>query len=194
MYTLIVGQSCSGKTTLARRLSQYPNILTFLEPEDTECTFYPLFLDNPRKYAFANQLEFMDLLLLNEQRIANSYSFKLVFQETGFIACHNVYNMFLREQGLLSPSEFDALSRRYSEHVRECPLPERIVYLTAKTVTLTKRAFARDGICTFTPEQINPFWEKLVQMFEVRGTPILRLDTDKEDEASVYAAVKRWIG
>lgn len=174
MYTLIVGQSCAGKTTLANSFAKQEDCQVYREPITS---VFPRFMKEMAAYALRNQQEFMQLIFENELKVANSSS-PLIFQESGLIVCHEIYNTFLKDHSYLSTSEFEVLRERYVRDSSRCRPPDRVICLRAQTTLLKQRALARDGVIIYDFEALEPYWTKLLAKFESMDIPVVVVNTD----------------
>ena len=169
----VVGAACSGKSTLLRSLRD-EGYTTNPEPDNP---MFPLFLENPKKYAYRNQLHKTAQLM--EQELLDTKADKLSnpdFRESGVLATA-VYNRFLYDQGYMSFDQYSHLNWLYEHHLASFPTPDLVVYLYAPDDVIKSRAVKRDGLVAHDPNSLQPYWDKLLNNLENRGIPVLRVNT-----------------
>lgn len=169
----VIGPACSGKTTILSQLKENGYYVA-TEPENP---MMAKFIENPNKYAFQNQVYKSAQLM--EQEIRDSDDSSLSdpsFRESGLLATV-IYNRYLKDQGLITEGEFEALDTSYRQNMLLLPKPDLVVYLHADDETIKSRALARDGVVAHDPSELFPYWEDLRADLEERGVPIYRINT-----------------
>lgn len=170
---LVLGAACSGKTTVLRHFHQ-EGFSVRTEPDNP---IFPLFIENPKKYAYQNQFhkmaQLMQLEILDTKahHLSNPH-----FRESGIIATQ-IYNQYLKDQGLIDDYEYALLSGIYNHHLETFPKPDLVVFLYADDETIKKRALVRDGLVAHDPTELTPYWERLLNDLEKRGMEVYRLNT-----------------
>lgn len=171
----VIGPACSGKTTILNALrEQGYSVQT--EPDNP---MMMRFIEDPRKYAFQNQVYKMAQLM--EQEVASAYTVMLsdpYFRETGVLGTA-IYNRYLRDQGLITPEQYDLLERTYEENMNMLRKPDMVVYLYADDETIKGRAIKRDGLVAHDPHELQPYFDELLQDLEARKIPVFRVNTGK---------------
>lgn len=169
----IIGGACSGKSTVLDEL-QDRGFTTHTEPENP---ILPLFIENPQKYAFENQLhKITQLMSLEILDIKNEGVTSPKFRESGVLATE-VYNRYLHEKGLLTDDQYGTLHWMYEHHMVTFPTPDLVVYLHAPDAEIRRRAAKRDGVVAHDPAELQPFWDRLLVELEDRGIPVYRINT-----------------
>ena len=169
----VIGDACSGKTTLLRYIKEHGYDVD-TEPENPMMN---LFIENPKKYAFQNQVHKSAQLIEREAAAAQSKTLtNPYFRETGLLGT-DIYNRYLHDQGLITRYELDLLEKMYRHNLHLLPKPDLIVYLYADDETIRDRALKRDGVVAHDPQMLQPYWDRLLADLENSGTPILRLNT-----------------
>lgn len=170
---LVIGPSCSGKTTLLAHLRE-SGMMVHPEPDNV---IFPLFIKNPKKFAYLNQLNLstrlMEVEALNEASMGHD---KPRFIESGVLAT-DIYNRFLRDQGQLSEEEFAHLDWMYTHHRATHAKPDAVVYLTASDEDLKKRSVMRDGAVAMEPAKLQPYWDRLIGQIQKNGVPVMQINT-----------------
>lgn len=169
----VIGAACSGKSTLLRSFRDGGYTV---RPEPDNPVF-PLFLENPKKYGYRNQLhktiQLMELEVLDTK--ADGFS-DPHFRESGVLATA-VYNDYLHDQGFMTDEQYNHLTWLYKHHLESFPTPDLIVYLYAKDDVIKTRAVKRDGLVAHDPQALQPYWDKLIRDMENRGIPVYKVDT-----------------
>lgn len=169
----VIGDACSGKTTLLRYIKEHGYDVD-TEPENPMMN---LFIENPKKYAFQNQVHKSAQLMEREAAAAQSKTLtNPYFRETGLLGT-DIYNRYLHDQGLITTYEFDLLEKIYRHNLHLLPKPDLIVYLYADDKTIRDRALKRDGVVAHDPQMLQPYWDRLLADLENSGTPVLRINT-----------------
>jgi deoxyadenosine/deoxycytidine kinase len=174
-HVTIVGAACSGKSTILNAL-QDRGFSVHVEPDNP---VFPLFLENPKKYAFQNQLhkttQLMQLEILDTKAEGLSDPH---FRESGVLAT-DIYNRYLHDQGLIREDQFAYLLWLYNHHLTTFPTPDLVVYLHADDDTIRDRAIKRDGLVAHDPHELQPYWDRLLGELKERGVPVFRVNTGK---------------
>lgn len=171
----VIGAACSGKSTLLGSLEDRGYTVR-PEPDNPVMR---LFLENPKKYAFQNQLHKTTQLM--QEEILDTKAEGLTdphFRESGVLAT-DIYNKYLHDQGLLSDEQFKYLKWLYENHLNTFPKPDLVVYLFASDQEIKDRAVKRDGLVAHDPHELQPYWDRLILDLENRGIQVMRLDTGK---------------
>ena len=169
----VIGPACSGKSTLLRAMRD-EGYTVRSEPENP---VFPLFLENPKKYAYRNQLHKTTQLM--EQEVLDTRAEELSnphFRESGVLAT-DIYNRYLYDQGLMTLEQFNHLNWLYEHHLASFPTPDLVIYLHANDDVIKARAVKRDGLVAHDPHALQPYWDKLLASLEKRGIPVLRINT-----------------
>ncbi len=172
-HITVIGAACSGKSTLLGAL-QDRGFSVHTEPDNP---VFPLFLENPKKFAFQNQLhkttQLMQLEILDTKAEGLTDPH---FRESGVLAT-DIYNRYLHDQGLISDDQFTYLQWLYDHHLSTFPKPDLVVYLHANDDTIKNRAIKRDGLVAHDPHELQPYWDRLLADLESRGIQVFRLNT-----------------
>lgn len=170
---IIIGDACSGKTTLLNHL-QGNGFSVRPEPENP---MFSLFLKSPKDYAYHNQLFKTTQLMEQELQAAESHTSSATrFNESGVIAT-DIYNRYLRDHDLMTADQFEHLNGVYTHYLDTMPKPDLVVYLYADDDTIRDRAIKRDGLVAHDPSELKPYWDRLLSDLESRGIPVLKVDT-----------------
>lgn len=170
---MVIGPACSGKSTLLRSLANRGSIV-HPEPENS---VFPIFLENPKKFAFNNQLNLATRLMEVEMHtMAAPQTGTPQYRESGVLAT-DIYNRYLHDQGYLSDDQFNHLNWLYQNHLNTFPTPDLVIYLSADEQRLKDRAILRDGAVAMNPTELQPYWDRLLGEIEDRGISLLRINT-----------------
>lgn len=173
----IVGASGVGKTSLVRALSETGKFCTAYE-QHAERPFQTLFKDD-RRYALANQIDFLMLRAEQERTLRAASAFGLM--DGGLdLDFHGFTRLFL-SRGLLTQPEYD-LCRRLYDLIRESlPGPELIVRLWANEITVADRLSTRERINIASADDTTLFNTFLDEWLDsVPSERILNLDVSNE--------------
>lgn len=170
MHIIVIGPSCSGKTTILSLLAEAGHTV-YLEPENE---IFPQFLKDPKAHAFANQSNLMKKLI--DQEATEHADDQTQYFESGVLATE-VYNRYLHDKGLLTDDEFHALDQMYAEYTKTHTSPDLVAFLSATPDQLKERAMSRDGAVAMDPDELRLYWDKLLQEVQQKGIGVLRLNT-----------------
>ena len=169
----IIGAACSGKSTVLDALEDRG----FTAHKEPENPIFPLFVENPQKYAFENQVnKFTQLMQLEILDIKREGMTNPRFRESGVLATE-VYNRYLHDIGLLTDDQYGYLHWNYEHHMVTFPTPDLVVYLHAPEAEIRRRALKRDGVVAHDPAELQPYWDRLLVELEDRGIPVYRINT-----------------
>lgn len=169
----IVGGEHSGKSTLIEAFQDRGSTI-YKEPENP---LMQLFVENPQKYAFENQLhKITQLMSLEILDIKHEGVTSPRFRESGVLATE-VYNRYLHDKGLLTDDQYGTLHWMYEHQMVTYPTPDLVVYLYAPNPEIRRRAIKRDGVVAHDPAELQPYWERLLVELEDRGIPVYRINT-----------------
>jgi len=172
----VVGDACSGKTTLLNQLKT----TGFTVRPEPDNPLLDLFKKSPEKYAYHNQLYKMTQLmgqeLLGQESKTNSNPY---FNESGVLAT-DVYNRYLHDQGLMTDQQYEDLNAMYTHYLDTMHKPDLIVYLYADDDIIRKRQIARDGLVVHDPSHLQPYWDRLLNDLQGRGIPVIKINTGGE--------------
>ena len=173
----IVGASGVGKTALVQALAKTNKFITAYE-QHTERPFQALFKQD-KKYALANQIDYMLLRAEQEKELRASSQIGLI--DGGLdLDFHGFTRLFL-SRNLLSQPEF-YLCRRLYAFIRETlPQPELIVRLNADAETVASRMVSRKRINIASAEDTALFNSLLDEwLADVPSKQKLELDVTNE--------------
>lgn len=187
----IIGPACSGKSTILHSLGEQGY---FVRPEP-ENDMFPIFLNDPKKYAFNNQLNLMTKLMEAEIKTRNETELSDPhFSESGVLAT-DIYNRYLHDKHLISNEEFTHLNWLYQNHLAAFPVADVVVYISTDDDTLKERAIRRDGKVAMDPEDLKPYWDRLLEDLHERGVPVVHINTGihtiDETSSLILSAVKK---
>lgn len=179
----IIGPACSGKSTILHSLREQGYTV---QPEPSNDMF-PVFLKDPRKYAFSNQLNLMTRLMETEIKTRQKTDLSDPnFSESGVLAT-DIYNRYLHDKHHISDEEFTHLNWLYQNHLAAFPIADVVVYISTDREILKERAIRRDGKVAIDPEDLIPYWDRLLTDLHERGIPVIHINTGihSVDETSI---------
>ncbi|MEK7577465.1 MAG: deoxynucleoside kinase [Patescibacteria group bacterium] len=179
MTITVLGPSCSGKTTLLAHLRE-SGMTVHPEPDNE---IFQLFIKNPHKFGYLNQLNLSTRLMALEAQNDASGNNSPHFIESGVLAT-DIYNRYLKDQGLITTEEFAHIDWMYRHHLSTHPKPDLVAYLTAADEDLKNRSVMRDGAVALEPNKLQPYWDRLVTEIQKNGVPVLKINT------SIYSPVE----
>jgi deoxyadenosine/deoxycytidine kinase len=124
----VVGNTGVGKSTFVKAICQNSNFIPGIENHENR-PFQELFTQNHKKYALANQLDY--LLLRADQEIKIRSSNLTGIQDGGLDQDFQVFTRLFYEKNYLTEDEFFICQRQYGLIREFLPPPEIIVWLKA---------------------------------------------------------------
>ena len=191
----IVGASGVGKTALVQALAKTGRFGTAYE-QHTERPFQALFTRD-KKYALANQIDYLLLRAEQEKELRNAPQIGLI--DGGLdLDFHGFTRLFL-SRGLLSQPEFELCRRLYTLIRETLPRPELIVRLNADVETVTGRMLNRKRINIASAADTALFNSFLDEwLADIPSEQKLELDVSNESLdyelsiRSIYERIKHW--
>ena len=138
---IIAGNSGVGKTTLAEALCRRQPFASGLE-QHSERPFQALMAADPRRYALANQIDYL-LLRAEQERLIRAGSSAGLIDGGLDLDFHGFTRLFHRK-GYLTDAEFALVARLYGDLRDLLGPPHLILYLTAPLPVVELR-YARRG-------------------------------------------------
>lgn len=136
----IVGNNASGKTTLAKALSQEAGFTAYLESH-VDRPYQPLFAKDVHRYALPNQLDYMLRRAEQERHIRSGDTVGV--QDGGLDQDFHLYTHLFHHKGFLDDQEYDLCRRMYEALRAGLPTPDLVVWLRAPLDLLRERIQAR---------------------------------------------------
>ena len=193
---VIAGNLGSGKTTLARLLSERFEATVFGEiPAE-----YPYLEDmyaDMKRWCFNNQLSFM--VKKAEEHLEIQAGTKLGIQDRGMAETHEVFSQAFLKLGMLSQRDYTMLHRTHSLLQPRLEPADLVIFLYAPVPFLHARILQRDRsteVAVWPPllEELNRQYER---WYDALATKHIGLDMTgidfvarREDLESVYSKVQ----
>jgi deoxyadenosine/deoxycytidine kinase len=136
----VCGNVAAGKSTLCSLLAATASVQLFLETPD-EHLFVRRHYDEPGRWAFHNQVEFLTRKAIQQQS-AHTRARPAVLDRC-LDECHQVFDRFMVEHGLVSPDEHAILSLLWTALSTVTPKPAVLIYLHAPVEVLMERLAER---------------------------------------------------
>lgn len=186
-YIVIAGSIGTGKTTTSEAVaSMVPGWAALVETRDT---FLARFYDDPKKYAFLNQLAYS--LQYVEQAVEISMATRDIVQDRSIYDTHQVFSQWRREAGLICEDEFELLERTFRiAHRLVCPT--LLVLLECSIEVASRRIVSRNmttelGLTSPFLSELSHRYANWFEHFDL--SPKLRLSTDHQPVASVVDSI-----
>lgn len=175
MLVTIAGNVCTGKSTLAKYLSEVCGWVALLE--NAQLPFVDDFYSNMSKWGFHNQMTFM-LHKIRQRQFVEKCA--LTCQDQPFEVAHGVFSTALRRESLISDREFHILQELLAIGLDCTPAPDLIVYLYGDEAVLYERmqlrGWSQERYATQSwVSTLNRQFDEWVA--GVKNVPVLRIDT-----------------
>jgi deoxyadenosine/deoxycytidine kinase len=180
-YVVLAGNIASGKSTVARILSDELGLEPYYEGIDRN-PFFGDFYSDPARWAFHSQLAFMCSAIEDHVHIATRR--RPAIQDRCANEMLNVFARHHADEGNISPAEYSLLERLLAAVDGRLAEPSLLVYVEASLDELTRRVThrARPEERALTRSYLAAL-DALYEPFLTRWTisPVLRLRTDEAD-------------
>lgn len=176
----VVGNSGVGKTTFAQQLCRASGLECAFE-QHIERPFHTSFAQDLRRYALANQVDF--LLFRAEQESAIRRSGKSAVVDGGLDQDFFVFTRHFHRKGFLTQGEFELCERLYRLLRQMLPPPDWIIYLKAPRQVIARRYAQRDRELEIAQIEDLEALELLLEEWlnAQKESPLLTLDSAAED-------------
>jgi deoxyadenosine/deoxycytidine kinase len=176
----VVGNTAAGKTTLVHQLSAATPFVTGLE-QHTERPFQQAFAADLKRYALANQIDYLLLRAEQERAIRTQPGIGLV--DGGLDEDFQVFARHFWAMGYLSAEEFSLCERFYALTRQLLPPPDLYIYLTAPLPVLEQRFRRRSRSLEIAQLADLAALDGLVRswMAGERTTPVITVDASGDD-------------
>jgi deoxyadenosine/deoxycytidine kinase len=181
MSTLItvIGNCGSGKTTLAKKLSEHYGFTPLLE-QHAERPFQAKFQAELKTFALANQIDY--LLYRAEQEFSLRESGKNGIADGGLDQDFYVFTRLFHRKGLLEDREYALCERLYHAMRQALPMPDLIIRLTAPLDVLIQRRAARTRALDIVTGADLPVIDGLINVWmNANIVPVILFDTTQND-------------
>ncbi len=176
---VVVGNTGVGKTTLVKSLCSQGNFATGLEGHAERP--FQLHFKNDRRYALANQLDYLLLRAEQEHTIRNER--RTGIQDGGLDMDFQVFTRLFLQKGYLSFEEFSLCERLVTQIRRTQPPPELIIWLQAPLEVVAARYAHRCRPLEIAEKADLSASQRLLEEWLHRLEPgrLIALDASQED-------------
>jgi deoxyadenosine/deoxycytidine kinase len=194
-YVNVTGNLAAGCTTIAIRLGEAHGWHVILE-RDVESPFLKKFYDEPKRWAFHNQVYFImqsleqHLILSSDVTLANA----TVVQDYTIFDPLDVYARSMAELGALSADELEVLERLFRLFKGLVRAPDLLVYLKAPLEVIWSRVRKRArpterAVDIRYLEVLQECYDRFIRSWT--KSPIIVVDTGSVDFTVDDAALRR---
>jgi deoxyadenosine/deoxycytidine kinase len=178
----IVGNSGTGKTTLAGKLCEIGRYDALLE-QHQERPYQEQFSNDLKRFSLSNQIDY--LLFRAEQEIYARKNEIIGVQDGGLEQDFHGFTKLFYRKGYLDEEGFRLCERLYGTLRQILPMPDLIISLSAPGPVLVRRRANRNRDLDITRTEDLETLEGLLQdwVSGVESTPVLHLDTSVDDPA-----------
>ena len=182
----VTGNTATGTTTLTERIAEFTGWkAVYSERFFNQNPFFDLFLQDPDKWAFHNQVGFIAEYLrgyrsvLNEaEATGNTFILDYAIGELA------IYTQAMKESGVLTVEEYTILDRLLNFTLPILRRPDLLIYLYADTETIMHRIHRRNRL--HEREIRREYVETLQRLFDEflllqRSENVLLVDSAKRD-------------
>lgn len=190
----VVGNSGVGKTTFARNLCLGTNYQLGLEQHE-ERPFQELFMQNKRRYALANQIDYM--LFRAQQEITIREGMHPGIQDGGLDQDFYVFTKLFFYNGYLSEDEYGICRRCYRVLRSSLPAPELIIWMKAPVEIIVERYHRRARRLDITQTEDMVVIEGLLEnwLCKMPSESVYVINSEREEQSytDVIPAVRKLI-
>ncbi len=182
----VVGNTGVGKTTLVGRLQARFSLLAGMEQHE-ERPFQRLFASDHRRFALANQVDY--LLYRAEQEREIRKSGRTGIQDGGLDMDFRVFTRLFLDRGYLDAAEYAVCERLYCILRGVLPPPELIVWLRAPMGTVVERLGDRRRPLGIATADDVPDLERYLEgwLTESSGGDVVTIDAGAEEISYIRA-------
>lgn len=193
-FICITGNTATGTTTLARRLSAYSGWNVYFSDDYlNRSPYFERFLLNPAQWAFHNQVFFL-------AEYISSYYELIKHSQKPFFLDYSIYELkiytaAMREIGYLEIDESDAVERLWDLYKQHISNPVKVIYLKSSTDVIVNRLLTRgrkneNGIDRLYIDALQKSFDNY--FFEFSECPLLTINSAEVnffDEREVYKII-----
>lgn len=182
-YISIIGNVASGKTTAAKIFSSYLNAKLIEEPF-IENPFFPLFIKDPKRWAFENELYFLYERGKQLREIKKYIQKQSVVADSGFLMGPFVYTKTQYKLGRLTDIEWEFYQKFIPFFKTDLKNEDIIIYIKASPAICLKRLRSRkNSLQNFHSlsyiQTLHESLEELRTMLIKKGENVIGVDSEK---------------
>jgi deoxyadenosine/deoxycytidine kinase len=176
----IVGNSGVGKSTLARCLVEHRGCAQALE-DHAGRAFHHLCREDPQRYAFANQIDFL-LYRADQEAVLRARRGEAIVDGGLDLDFHGFTRLF-QTRGYLSQDEFGLCRRLYLRLRSHLPPPDILLHLHAPLAIVQQRFAARARPLELTRPEDLPLLEQFIDdwLADAAGSMLMRVDASQDE-------------
>ena len=177
----VIGNTGVGKTTLVEAICRHGEYVCATEEHEGR-PFQELFTENHKRYALANQLDY--LLRRANQEIKIRRSETTGIQDGGLDQDFHVFTKLFHQKGYLTKDEFNICQRQYELFRQLLPPPEVVLWLKATPETIAQRFETRDRRLSIAQIEDIASIDELLRSWldEFAPQKLVTVDSGSEDE------------
>lgn len=188
MIIEIVGNTGSGKTTLAQALTQTGQFVGGIE-QHAERPFQAAVVVNPVRYALSNQIDYLLFRAEQEQRLRKQP--RPAILDGGLEEDFYVFTRLFEQKGFLTPMEYQLCERIYHYLRDTLGPPDLIIWLDVPLKLAEERYLLRHRVQEVAQKNDLPQLENNLRQWlgKAYGFPMVRLEGTASQEELLRQAL-----
>ncbi len=175
----VIGNCGSGKTALTRKLSEHYGLKSLLE-QHQERPFQARFQDDLRKYALANQVDYLLFRAEQEQSLRGGETAGIA--DGGLEQDFHIFTRLFHLKGYLDDREYGLCERLYQALRRALPPPDLLIWLSAPLPVLIRRREIRTRALDIVTADDLPTIDNIIDTWMAdNAIPNIAFNTTEDD-------------